>query len=135
MSEPLTKEILEEVLEEKIDIVLQTVKQGFDDVDQRFDAVDKRFESVDERFDAVDKRFDAVEKEIVYLKEDIKFLKNEVRALGASMVTKQYLDEKIDQLLEVQQRDSLFKRTLLMALEQAKVLPPETRAKLEALIS
>ncbi len=138
----MTKEYLDEktntilrAVDEKIDTVLRTVKIGFDAVDERFNAVDKRFDSVDERFTAVDRHFQIIEGDLDHIKERLRLMENEVRALAASMVTKQYLDAKMDALLMVQQKDSLFKKTLLLALEQAKVLPPETRAKLELMIS
>lgn len=116
MSEPLTKEYFEE----QIDLMMTTVKEGFDAVDQRFDAVDQRF--------------NLIEGDIAHIKERLTSVESEVRALSANMVTKQYLDAKFDQLLALQHRDSLFKRQLLLALEQAKVLTPEGRAKLEQLI-
>ena len=68
-------------------------------------------------------------------KECLNVMEDEVRALAASMETKGYLNAKTHEMLLVQKRDSLFKKTLLLALEQAKVLPPETRAKLELMIS
>lgn len=96
--------------------------------------VDQRFDVIDQRFEGVDKRFDALESDIAHIKERLRYVENEVRALGSQMVTKQYLDAKIDELLAVQQKDSLFKRTLVLMLEQSNVLSPEARAKLEALI-
>lgn len=67
-------------------------------------------------------------------KEQLSLVENEICTLNIKMMTKQYLDAKFDQLLALQHRDSLFKRQLLLALEQAKVLTPEGRAKLEQLI-
>ena len=44
-----------------IQILVESMKQGFERMDRRFEAVDKRFEDVqkqmDMRFEAVDKRF------------------------------------------------------------------------------
>lgn len=110
------------------------VEKRFDAVDERFEGIDQRFASIDQRFDGVEMRFDALESDIAHIKERLRYVENEVRALGAQMVTKQYLDAKFDELLVIQQKDSLFKRTLLLALEQAKAITPEARAKLEALI-
>ena len=148
MSEPATP-ITKQYFDEQIEVVVTTVKKGFDHVDERFKVVDERFktvnerlDSIDERFNTVDVRFDAVAERFSSLDDDMTSIKdrlrgveNEVRALGAAMVTKQYLDAKIDQLLAMQEKDSLFKRTLLLALESARVLSPEMRAKLEMLIT
>lgn len=90
--------------------------------------------NVDRRFDAVDVRLEGLESDMAHVKQRLSYVENEVRALGSLMVTKQYLDAKIDELLVVQQKDSLFKRTLVLMLEQSNVLSPEARAKLEALI-
>lgn len=67
-------------------------------------------------------------------KKQLSLIEHEINTLSIKMVTKQYLDAKFDQLLALQHRDSLFKRQLLLALEQAQVLTPDTRAKLEQLI-
>ncbi|MBI4433733.1 hypothetical protein HY632_03095 [Candidatus Uhrbacteria bacterium] len=72
--------------------------------------------------------------DVADLKSRMAALEDEVRVLSANMVTKQYLDAKLDIFIRNQERDSLFKRTLLLALEQAKVLDPAMRAKLEQLI-
>jgi predicted nucleic acid-binding Zn-ribbon protein len=64
--------------------ILDAVRQGFNDVDKRFDGVDKRFDGVDKRFDGVDKRFDGIEKRLTKVE--------------ATMVTKDYLDDKLGDL-------------------------------------
>lgn len=38
--------------------VIESMKEGFRQIDKRFELVEKRFEEVDKRFEAVDKRFD-----------------------------------------------------------------------------
>jgi hypothetical protein len=60
--------------------VLSALHEFAHSVDQRFDMVDQRFEAVDKRFEAVDERFDRIE--------------GKVGRIGASMVTKDYLDDK-----------------------------------------
>lgn len=134
MGEPLTETTLKTILEEQTDLILRTVKDGFDGVDERFDAVDKRFERIDERFDAVDKRFSAIESDLTGIKGRLAAVEDEIQTLSRNMVTKQYLDAKLDIFIQSQERDSKFKRLLLLTLEQAKVLDPATRAKLEQLI-
>ncbi|MBI2482752.1 hypothetical protein HYV74_01075 [Candidatus Uhrbacteria bacterium] len=75
-----------------------------------------------------------IKADVADLKSRMATLEDEVRVLSANMITKQYLDAKLDIFVRNQERDSLFKRTLLLALEQAKVLDPAMRAKLEQLI-
>jgi isocitrate dehydrogenase kinase/phosphatase len=124
MGEPLTETALKTILEEQTDLILRTVKNGFDGVDQRFDALETYIE----------RRFDAVEHDIVHLKERIAVVEEEVRTLGANVLTKKDLDRKFDELLLIQRKDVLFKQKLLLILAQAKLLSPETRHELEQLI-
>ncbi|GEM_PF-3039070 len=131
MPESVTKEYFNE----QIDTVLRTVKQGFDRVDQQFAEVDQQFAEVNRRFGGAEKHFQIIEEDIAHIKDRLGKVEDEVRMLAANMVTKQYLNAKIDQIMMLQQKDSLFKRSLLLVLEQAKVLTPEGRAKLEALIA
>lgn len=85
-------------------------------------------------FDHVDARFETVEDDITDIKARLHAIEDEVQTLSRNMITKQYLDAKLDIFVRNQERDSLFKRTLLLALEQAKILDPAMRAKLEQLI-
>ena len=50
-------------------------------------------------------------------------------------LTKEYLDAEFDLLTARRQQSDLFWRLLLLELEQAKVLAPDVRAKLETLIA
>lgn len=134
MPEPITEVTLKTLLEEQTDLILRTVKDGFDGVDDRFDAVDKRFAAVDDRFDAVDKRFDAIESDLAHIKNRLAAMEDEIQTLSRTMITKQYLDAKLDIFIQNQQRDSTFKRALLLALEQTNAIDATTRAKLEQLI-
>ncbi|MFH1429898.1 MAG: hypothetical protein ABIG71_00035, partial [Candidatus Uhrbacteria bacterium] len=106
---------------------------------------DKQFEflarAVKEGFDNADKDRTGMKVDIAGLKTDVADLKTRMRAvedetqiLSANMVTKQYFDAKFDRLVDFQHKDILFKKRLLSVLEEAKVLPPETRQKLEQLI-
>lgn len=79
-------------------------------------------------------RLGGVEEDLSHIKQRLAYVENEVHSLSANMVTKQYLDTRFDELLIREHKDSLFKRTLVLALEQAHVLTPELRAKLETLI-
>ena len=113
---PLTREYFDE----QFDVLTKAVKSGFDSVDERFNAVDERLKTIETDLTDIKRRLSAVE--------------DEVRVLSANMVTKQYLDEKIEYLIDMQRKDALFKRRLLLALEEANVLTPDVRSQLEHLI-
>jgi predicted nucleic acid-binding Zn-ribbon protein len=53
-------------LENDVQSIAQTMREGFASMEKRFEAVDKRFDDLihqmDKRFEAVDKRFEAVDK-------------------------------------------------------------------------
>ena len=57
--------------------ILTAINAFSTEVDKRFQSVDKRFEGIDKRFEGIDKRFNRIE---------------------ATMVTKDYLDEKLGNL-------------------------------------
>jgi len=84
-------------------------------------SVDKRFDGVDKRFDGVDKRFDGLE--------------SRVTKIEATMVTKDYLDDKLGDLkgdLVILMRkedrklqsliDILYKRKVISAQEVKQIL-------------
>ena len=51
-----------DIQHEEIVQAIESMKEGFRQIEKRFEQVDKRFEQVDKRFEAVDKRFEAVDK-------------------------------------------------------------------------
>ncbi len=51
-----------DVQHEEILQSIETMKEGFRQIDKRFELVEKRFEEVDRRFEQVDKRFEQVDK-------------------------------------------------------------------------
>ncbi|MBI4433576.1 hypothetical protein HY632_02300 [Candidatus Uhrbacteria bacterium] len=119
-------------LEEQFETVLRTTEAGFD-------GVDEQFRRVDERFDAIDLRLKTVESDIADLKHRMSRVEQEIITLGAQMVTKQYLDTKIDALLSqppINKIDGVRRAVLavLLHLERAKLLPSEERATLEMLL-
>ncbi len=75
-------------IRKETDDLATAVKAGFDGVDKRFDGVDKRFDGVDKRFDGVDKRFDGVDKRFDGVDKRL-------TRVESTMVTKDYLDEKL----------------------------------------
>ncbi|MDO8622566.1 MAG: hypothetical protein Q7R80_05020 [bacterium] len=127
---PLTKQYFDT----QFDTLLRAVKGGFDHVDGEIG--DLKLDVADLKTDVADLKTDvhALKIDMADLKERMRVMEDEVRTLSRNMVTKQYLDAKLDIFIQNQERDSLFKRTLLLALEQAKVLDPTMRAKLEQLI-
>ena len=44
-------------MENRMDMLITEMREGFKRMDERFEAVDKRFESVDKRFDDVNQKF------------------------------------------------------------------------------
>ncbi|MBN1686549.1 MAG: hypothetical protein JW852_07825 [Spirochaetales bacterium] len=54
-------------LRSDIQVLAESMKQGFERIDRRFEAVDKRFDDVNRRFDDVNKRFDDVNKRFVMM--------------------------------------------------------------------
>lgn len=126
-------------IEEQTEIILRVTKEGFDAVDERFRGVDGRLDGIDHRLDALDLRLQTIESDIADLKQRMSRVEQEVITLGAQMVTKQYLDAKIDALLSqppINKVDGVRKAVLavLLHLERAKLLPSEERATLEMLL-
>ncbi|MBI4143057.1 hypothetical protein HY480_04245 [Candidatus Uhrbacteria bacterium] len=145
MIDPELKQLLDKhfgSIDEQFDLVIRTTKEGFDAVDARFTAVDARFTAVDARFTAVDARFTLLEKDIAFLKQRVAAIADEVQVLSANMVTKQYLDARMDAHLGLAQkaetkmeamRQTIF--ALMFLLEKHHLLPSTERAKYEALLA
>ena len=87
----------------------------FSQIDQRFDEVDKRFDEVDQRFEEVDKRFDEVDKRFTRIE--------------ATLVTKDYLDDKIadlrGDLVLLARKGNTKLSTLIDRLVEEKSLDPK----------
>jgi len=124
MEEQLTKEYFDAQFE----FLARAVKGGFD--------------AVDERFNAVDERFKTIEEDISWLKQRVAAIADEVQVLSANMVTKQYLDARIDAHLGLAKkaetkmeamRQTIF--ALMFLLEKHNLLPSTERAKYEALLT
>lgn len=78
---------------EQIDQRLDGINTRFDQVDQRLEQVDKRFEQVDERFDQVDNDISLV---LMTMSKTYEELETEVKSINARMVTKDYLDRRLE---------------------------------------
>lgn len=69
----LTKDDLHkigELMDERTETVLMTVKEGFDGVDERFDRLENRMGSMENRMDSMEGRMDSIEGKMV-TKEDL----------------------------------------------------------------
>jgi len=78
--------------DEKIDLVLELLKEfksdvnkRFDQVDKRFEQVDKRFEQVDKRFEQIDKRFEQVDKKFEDVNRQIENVREEIKDVKIEM--------------------------------------------------
>ena len=115
--------------EESKNEILEAINEFSSKVDERFDKVDERFDKVDERFDKVDERFDNLE--------------GKVGKIEATMVTKDYLDEKMadlrgDLVVLMRKEDTkvvklieiLKRRKVITEAEEKEILSMEPFAKL-----
>lgn len=84
-------------------------------VDGRFSEMDKRFSQIDQRFEEVDKRFDEVDKRFTRIE--------------ATLVTKDYLDDKIadlrGDLVLLARKGNTKLSTLIDRLVEEKSLDPK----------
>lgn len=92
----------------------------FEGIDKRFDGIDKRFDGIDKRFDGIDKRFEGIDK---------RFDKIE-----ATMVTKDYLDDKLcdlrDDLTRLMFKGDVKLKSLVSTLHRRKVIPLSEKKRL-----
>lgn len=68
-------------INEKLDLILQTMNEKFEQVDKRFEQVDKRFEQVDKRFEQVDKRFEQMDNKLERMDKDIAETQRDIKAI------------------------------------------------------
>ena len=99
-----------------IDDLAVIVKGEFEKMDEKFDKVDKRFENIDKRFDGIDKRFDKIE---------------------SSMVTKDYLDEKLadlrGDLVVLMRKEDAKLKTLVEILRKNKIISDQESTQVLAM--
>src|SRR3989339_2153871 len=92
--------------------ILAAINQFSTVVDQKFESIDRRFDAIDQRFNAIDQRFDVIE--------------SRINRIEATMVTKDYLDEKLadlrgDLVVLIRKEDSKFK-TLVKILSDKNLI-------------
>lgn len=97
--------------------ILVAINDSFTGLEKRFD---KRFEGIDKRFEGIDKRFEGIEREIGTIK--------------ATMVTKDYLDDKLcdlrDDLTRLMFKGDIKLKSLVNTLHRRKVLPLSEKKRL-----
>ncbi len=91
-------------------------EEGFEKVEEKFEKVEERFEKVEERFERVDERLNRIENQ---------------------MVTKDYLDDKIEDLrgdliLKLKKEDEKF-NLLVEVLLDKKVVSKKDVARIDAI--
>lgn len=87
-------------------------EQNFQAINRRFEGIDHRFEGIDQKFVSIDQRLDKIDQKI--------------NTIQATMVTKDYLDEKLadlrgDLVVLVRKEDNKLK-TLLEIMTKKKLL-------------
>ncbi len=58
--------------DEKLDLVLKTLKIEFSSINKRFEQVDRRLDQIDKRFEQVDRRLESIEFQLQTMKQDIR---------------------------------------------------------------
>ncbi|MHB8871530.1 MAG: hypothetical protein ACYC5G_03700 [Candidatus Doudnabacteria bacterium] len=89
----------------KIDARFDQVDKRFEQVDQRLNQVDKRLDGIYQRFDQVDARFDQVDNDIslilMTVSKTYEEMETEIKSINARMVTKDYLDRRLERFASV----------------------------------
>jgi len=105
------KKILDVIgrLETKVDSGFSEMHRRFGKIDERFEQIDIRFDKMDGRFVKIDERLDKTESDLMEaihdLADDVQAINDRldrhetnIKYLKSHMVTKDYLDRKIDDL-------------------------------------
>jgi archaellum component FlaC len=93
----------------QIDDRFGQIDDRFGQIDDRFGQIDDRFGQIDERSSQIDERFDdvlgamsefstRVDERFVHIEADMGMLKQKIANIEVSMVTKEYLDSRLDAL-------------------------------------
>jgi predicted nuclease with TOPRIM domain len=108
--------------EESKNEILEAINEFSSKVDERFDKVDERFDKVDERFDNLEGRVGKIEATMVtkdYLDEKMADLR------GDLVVLMRKEDTKVGKLIEI-----LKRRKVITEIEEKEILSMEPFAKL-----
>lgn len=117
----LTKEDLRQVSLLIAQAIEDYINPQFDKVWERFDGVDKRFDGVDKRLDGSDERMDG--------------MNDRLNRIEATMVTKNYLDEKLadlrGDLIEIDRKEEQKMDGLVSVLVHNKTVSPRQARSLD----
>lgn len=106
--------------------ILQAINTFSDHVEERFGAIDKRFDQVDKRFEGVDKRFDVLESRLGAVENRLETVETGLGKVGTSMVTKDYLDEKLfdfkGDMIQMIRKEDYKLGVLVKILDDKKVI-------------
>ncbi|HCC23122.1 TPA: hypothetical protein DF272_03000 [Candidatus Falkowbacteria bacterium] len=99
-------------------------------------SVDERFNNVDKRFDAADKRFDKIEGDIKEIRGDIQEIRGDVQNIRGTMVTKDYLDEKMadqrgDLVVLMRKEDNKVKRLIDVLIQRGVITTEDKKSIVE----
>ncbi|MBI5421286.1 MAG: hypothetical protein HZA35_03175 [Parcubacteria group bacterium] len=79
-------EVVNEIVDKKIDALAQSLQR-------QFDLIDKRFTEIDKRLELIDKRLNKVEMEIAHLNASTSQVQRDVSEIRDNMVYRQELDD------------------------------------------
>lgn len=104
--------------------------QRFVRIEQRLDHIEQRLDRIEHRLDRLETRMDALEARVTKIEARVDDLDARVTKIGATMVTKDYLDEKLGEL-----RSNLTVKfnVLTDALEQHHALPSPEASSIKRL--
>jgi hypothetical protein len=118
-----------------IDDLALITKNGFTKIDKRFTKIDERFAKQDEKMDGKfkkqDNKFDDL---VIIIKDSFENQDKKIEGLKTTMVTKDYLDEKMadlrgDLAILIRKEDTKLK-ALINILSKRKVISPSDQEKI-----
>lgn len=127
---------IQDVLE-AVNMFSTHVDGQFARIDRQFARIDERFSSIDARFDHVDRQFKELGGEIAELKAKVENIDKRLLWVEENMVTKEYLDKKLDELRAdltlMAQRLNTKLSVLIEELVEQKVLTIDIARRILAL--
>lgn len=105
--------------------VVETMNSFATDTEGRFGQIDKRFEQIDQRFEQIDQHFEQIDQRFERLEKDVGVIK-------ATIVTKDYLDEKLgksygDAVAMVRKEDDKVDNLAGLLLDKKLLTRPEAK--------
>jgi tetrahydromethanopterin S-methyltransferase subunit G len=119
-----------DITDQKIDDVLNAVNQFASHTEERFQKIDTRLDGMDKRFDGMDKRFDRVDGRLDGVDD-------RMDRMETTMVTKDYLDDKLADLkgdiITVVRKEDTKVVALISILRTRNVLTKDDEMRLLAM--